>query len=497
MKILSTTQIRAWDAYTMQHTPIESLALMERAAMTFTDWFSRIYDTKKPIILLCGTGNNGGDGMAVARLLYYMGYEVQVIICRIGNSESIDFQENKKRLPANIKRQVIETGAIFPTIPTQAVLVDALLGSGLTRPIEGFWANFISYINYLPNEIVSIDIPSGLFADRHTEGGAVVRAHRVFSFEIPKLAFFMPQNKIENFEFATIGLLANFSEMVETPFQYVTKSLIQEIYQPRKKFSHKGTFGHALLMVGSRGMIGAAVLSAKACLRSGVGLLSVHSVNQAREVLQTSVPEAIFLSDSHSKSLTEVVDLHRFSAVGIGCGIGKDNLTAMVVKQTLEMYGKPLVLDADALNIIASYQNWLNAIPPLSILTPHPKEFERLFGKTNNDFERLELLRKKSQQLNIIILLKGAHTAIALPDGSVFFNSTGNAGMATAGSGDVLTGIITGLLAQGYTPQNAAILGVWLHGKAGDLAANDIGLESIIASDLIDYLGKTFIGIKK
>lgn len=495
MKILNTTQIRAWDAYTIQHTPIESLALMEKAAMAFTNWFSAIYDVKKNVIVVCGTGNNGGDGMAVARLLYYMGYEVQVIICNISILESTDFQENKKRLPSNIKRQVIATDAIFPTIAVESIIIDALLGSGLTRPIEGFWANFIAYINNLPNEILSIDIPSGLFADRVTEGGAVIRAHRVLSFEVPKLAFFMPQNEIAHFDFVSIGLLPNFLETVETPFQYITKSLIKNIYKPRKKFSHKGTFGHALLMVGSRGMVGAAVLSAKACLRSGVGLLSVHSVNHAREVIQTAVPEAIFLGDSHNKLLTEVFDLHRFSAVGIGCGLGKDSLTAMVVKQTLEMYGKPLVIDADAINLISTYPAWLNSIPPLSILTPHPKEFERLFGKTNNDFERLDLLRQKSQQLNVIILLKGAHTAVACPDGSVFFNSTGNAGMATGGSGDVLTGIITGLLAQGYTPQEAAIFGVWLHGKAGDLVAQHIGQESIIASDLIEYLGKSFMCI--
>lgn len=492
MKILNAAQIRAWDAYTIEHSQLSSLALMERAAIVFTDWFSSIYDAKHPIIVLCGTGNNGGDGMAVARLLYYMNFEVQVVICRISTSESIDFQENKKRLPSNIKRQVIETDAVYPSIAADVVLIDALFGTGLTRPIVGYWANFIFYINHLPNEIVSIDIPSGLFSDGITEGGAIVEAHRVLSFQIPKLAFFLPQNKVENFTFQTIGLLPSFLETVETSYQYVIKSLIQKIYKPRKKFSHKGTFGHALLMVGSRGMIGAAVLSAKACLRSGVGLLSVHSVNHAREILQTAVPEALFLGDSHNKLLTEVFDLHRFNTIGIGCGIGKDPLTSMVVKQTLEMYDKPLVIDADALNLISSYPAWLNAIPPLSILTPHPKEFERLFGKTRNDFEKINLLRQKSQTHNIIILLKGAHTAIALPDGNIFFNSTGNAGMATGGSGDVLTGILTGLLAQGYSPQEAAIFGVWIHGRSGDLAAQNIGFESIIASDLIENLGKVF-----
>ena len=505
MKLLTADQIRAWDSFTIQNEPISSLGLMERASSVFTDWFSMIYDNQKPVLIFCGTGNNGGDGLAIARFLHYLLYDVRVYICSISKNETADFAENLRNLsdldPFILRGWISEKDA-FPTIPQNAVVIDAILGSGLTRPVVGYWASFFDYLNQSQAEIVSVDIPSGLFCDKHTKG-SVIKAARVLSFEIPKLAFLLPENQafVGNFEYKSIGLHPKFLENAYAQNLLVTADFIKPLLKKRHKFDHKGTFGHALLVVGSAGMAGAAVLAARACMRSGVGLLTVHTPSREigmqaqynRLILQISLPEAIVSTDENEIKITQVIDFQKYSAIGIGCGIGKGEKTAAVLRGYLEASNRPLVLDADALNIISEHPEWLNLIPENSILTPHPKEFERLFGKADNDFDRLELLRSKAKSLKINILLKGAYTIIANTEGTCFFNTTGNVGMATAGSGDVLTGIITGLLAQGYAPQNAAILGVYLHGLAGDCATERVGQEAMIASDIIENLGKAFI----
>jgi NAD(P)H-hydrate epimerase len=508
MKLLTSDQIHAWDAFTIQNEPISSLDLMERASAVFTDWFSMIYDTKKPVLVVCGTGNNGGDGLVIARFLYLLRFNVSVYICPISKKETDDFSKSLVHLTDTdpfILRGWISEQETFPTIPKDAVVIDAILGSGLTRSVVGYWASFFDYLNQSGAEIVSVDIPSGLFSDKHTveernpdkigKGATVIKAKRVLSFEIPKLAFLLPENQVfvGDFEYKSIGLDPQFLENVVAQNVFVTADFIKSLLKKRPKFGHKGTFGHALLVVGSAGMAGAAVLAARSCMRSGVGLLTVHTPQYNRLILQISLPEAIVSVDENETEIAQLIDCQKYSAIGIGCGIGKGEKTAAVLRGYLEQASKPLVLDADALNIISGHPEWLDLIPKNSILTPHPKEFERLFGKADNDFDRLELLRSKAQSLKLHILLKGAHTIVADTEGCCFFNSTGNAGMATAGSGDVLTGIITGLLAQGYEPKNAAILGVYLHGAAGDWAAKKVGQEAMIASDIIDNLSKAFI----
>ena len=494
MKILSADQVREADAYTIAHEPISSLDLMERAARAFADWFAgRFPDTQVPVYIACGTGNNGGDGLAVARLLHYRFYDVRVRLCRAGGVLSPDCQKNLERLPGfdGVVQVSVTPETPLPPLPEAAVLVDALFGSGLNRPLQGFWRETISALSAHRGPKVSIDLPSGLYADCPSEG-AVFEADYTLSFETPKLAFFFPENERYVGEWAVlpIGLHPAFLDGAPCSPFYTTPGGVASGVRPRRRFSHKGGYGHALLVCGSSGMAGAAILSARACLRSGAGLLTVHSPANNRIPIQTAVPEAIVHSDPHPAFWTEPYVPQGVSAIGVGCGIGTAADSAAALEHLLAS-GLPLLLDADALNLIARY-GWQRKIPKNAVLTPHPKEFERLFGASANGFERLARQRQKATELGVVILLKGAFTSICLPDGSCHFNSSGNPGMATAGSGDVLSGIVTGLLAQGYTPAEAALLSAYLHGRAGDQAAAAIGQQALIAGDIIEYLGRAF-----
>ncbi|MBK6994462.1 MAG: NAD(P)H-hydrate dehydratase [Lewinellaceae bacterium] len=500
MKIYSTAQTRAWDAYTIENEPIASVNLMNRAAQVFTDWLVQIYpDNTRPVVVFCGTGNNGGDGVAVARLLHWLGFDAKVVVCDFAAKRSADFEAQIALLPQhdNISIEWFNIAKDMPAVSPNALVIDALFGSGLNGPLKGEWAQVVDYLNDLPNEVVSIDLPSGLLADVHTVGEAVVQADRTFSFERPKLAYFFPENaeRVGGWAFESIGLHLDFERKMESSFHYLTKKETIALYRPRLKFSHKGTFGHALLIAGSFGKMGAAVLAAKSCLRSGVGLLTVHAPRCGNLVLQTSVPEAMSSPDHRARFWADVPDIQGYDSIGVGPGIGKAPETTEALQGLLQVCEKPIVLDADALNLLSENPGWWDLIPKNSILSPHPKEFERLFGKSENDFERNDLQRVKAQEHGVVIVLKGAHTAIACPDGECWFNSTGNPGMATGGTGDVLTGILTGLLAQGYSPKSAALLGVYLHGLAGDLAASTLSQEALTAGDLVDFLGRAWLEI--
>ena len=499
MKIFNTEQIRAWDAYTIENEPIASTELMNRAAKAFADWFVSLYpDLQRPVVVFAGTGNNGGDGLAVARLLHWQMREVKVVVCDFSGKRSPDFEVQLGGIPKDIDVIFLND---FDKLDDfgDAIFIDALFGSGLSRPLTEKWPQVIDFLNRPPHEVVSIDLPSGLFSDRHTPSdAAVVHAARTFSFEAPKLAFFFPENaeRVGECSFGSIGLHPDFYEKTEAPFHFLTKEDVAKLVKPRKKFSHKGTYGHALLVAGSYGKMGAAVLAARACLRAGAGLLTVHAPRCGFIVLQTAVPEAMFSPDRRANFWAEAPDLHSYSAVGVGCGIGQMPETAAALLELLQKTSAPLVLDADALNLLAQNPAWWRFVPRNSILTPHPKEFERLFGASSNDFERNDLQRLKAEEHAVFIVLKGAHSAVACPDGTCWFNSTGNPGMATGGSGDVLTGILTSLLAQGYSPHDAALLGVYLHGLAGDLAAEESGQEALTASDLTAFLGRAWKALK-
>ncbi|MBK6384094.1 MAG: NAD(P)H-hydrate dehydratase [Chitinophagaceae bacterium] len=497
MKIFSAEEIRLWDQYTIEHEPILSIDLMERAAAKCANWLLQQYPDAVSFVILCGKGNNGGDGLAIARILMENKYPVSIYILEFGHKGTEDFQTNLARLNklSNHDIHFIQTAKNFPHLQQGQIIIDALFGSGLNRNLEGFTADLVQHINNGGNEIISIDIPSGLFVDRSSKDAISIHADHTLSFQCYKPAFLFAENEesVGEIHILDIGLHHDYYQSVVNQFELLDDAIIHSIYKPRKKFSHKGTYGHALLVAGSYGKIGAAILSAKACLRSGVGLLTCHIPACGYNILQTSVPEAMVTTDFNSSFLTKVEDdLTKYDSIGIGPGIGTAAETKMMLPEILNSYRNPLILDADALNIMARQKDLLKLIPAGSILTPHPKEFERLFGETHTDFDRVSLALQKARELNCIIVLKGHHTFIATPDGKGFFNSTGNPGMATAGSGDVLTGILTGLLAQGYSSAATAILGVYLHGSAGDIAAKQLSNEALIAGDIIETLGAAF-----
>jgi len=493
MKILSAAQIKELDAYTIQHEPIASIDLMERACSAFTNWFVEHYDATHRVGIICGTGNNGGDGLGIARMLHEWNYPVKVWIVRGGVKETSDFQTNLQRLEGKVPVVEITTDANAEVFADRTMLIDALFGSGLSRPAEGIYEDVIGCLNTLKAIKIAVDIPSGMFADKHSEG-EIFRAHHTVSFQVPKLAFMMPENNgyTGEWHLVDIGLSKKGLHEIQSPFYLTSLKAIKKIFKPRNRFDHKGKFGHALLIAGSKGKMGACILSAKAALRSGVGLLTVHVPQRGYPIIQTAVPEAMALIDASDDHFSEHKSEDHFSTVGIGPGIGQHADTKHALTQLLTKFNKPMVIDADALNLLSAHSELQHLIPAGSILTPHPKEFERLVGAWSDDFERLIKLQRFSKKINSVVVLKGAYTTIACPSGNCYFNPTGNPGMATGGSGDVLTGILTGLLAQGYSAEEASLMGTYLHGLAGDLAARERGMNSLIAGDLIDFLPMAF-----
>jgi ADP-dependent NAD(P)H-hydrate dehydratase / NAD(P)H-hydrate epimerase len=492
IKILNLNQTKAWDAYTIREEPIASIDLMERAAKAFVTWLIERFDATQKVGIVCGTGNNGGDGLAIARLLNEWNYPVKVWIVQGGGNESDDFKTNLKRLEKT-SIQEITTEVIGELFSDRTILIDAMFGSGLSRPVEGIYSKVIDCLNSSKAIKLAVDIPSGLRADQHSEG-KIVKAHHTVSFQNPKLAFLMPENNpfVGEWHLVDIGLSKAYLKTVDTSWFLTTHKSATRIVKPRSRFDHKGKFGHALIIAGSTGKIGAAVLAAKAALRSGVGLLTAHVPQSGYSIIQIAVPEAMVTIDQSANHFTEREVEDFYDTLGIGPGLGQAPESTRGVEEVLSKFRKPIVLDADALNILSANPELLKLIPVGSILTPHPGEFERLVGSWTNDFDRLEKLKMFANQIKSIVVLKGAFSAIAMPDQKVYFNTTGNPGMATGGSGDVLTGVLTALLAQGYSAGEAAILGVYLHGLAGDLAAREMGQNSLIASDIIDFLPAAF-----
>lgn len=473
---------------------------MERAAQACTTWLLQ-YKPEKRFQIFCGKGNNGGDGLAIARQLHQKGIAVAVYILEFGKLGSDDFQQNLQRLHTlQLPITFIQTPEHFPPVDKDDIVLDALYGSGLNQPLQHLSALLVHHLNTSGTTIISIDVPSGLFMDTTSVGNVIIKAAHTLTFEVYKLALLMAENApfIGEVHVLPIGLHTGFFDTESTPYKLLTLKGIVNIFKKRSRFAHKGTYGHALLIGGSWGKTGAVVLSAKAALRSGVGLLTTYVPKSSYTILQSTIPEAMTLTDTGDKWILEAPEeLEKYAAIDIGPGLGTETETQQAVISLIQAAKKPLVLDADALNIISLNKIVKKYIPHYSILTPHPKEAERLFGESKNDFERLQLVQQKAVDLQCIIVLKGHHTYIALPTGKGYFNSTGNAGMAKGGSGDVLTGIITSLLAQGYTPEEAALLGVYLHGLAGDLAAQFLSPEAMLPSDLVGFLSHAFKVLNK
>ncbi|WP_353721410.1 NAD(P)H-hydrate dehydratase [Dyadobacter sp. 676] len=492
MKIFNVEQIRAMDAYTIAHEPIASIDLMERASQAFVRCFCNQYVNTRPVAVFCGKGNNGGDGLAIARILSGLGYDVQVFVVEYTLQATDDFRQNLARLGNHLTPRRIHSENDLPQLGKQVVCIDALLGSGLSRPVDGLLAIVIRYLNDLPNRLIAVDIASGLFTDRPNDpSDIIIKPKYTITFQLPKLAFLLPQNAeyVGEWHVVDIGLSPEYIDQTATPFHFTGKSEAEKRIKPRQKFSHKGTYGHAVLIAGSYGKMGAAVLSGKACLRSGVGLLTMHVPACGYEIAQISIPEAMTTVDESEKYISKVPDLTSATAIGIGPGLGQDAATVKALEKVLEQARVPVIIDADALNILSGNRHLLYKLPENTILTPHPKEFQRLAGESSNEYERLEKAQAFAAKYKVILCLKGANTAVILPHGDVHFNSTGNPGMATGGTGDVLTGIITSLLAQKYPPADAAILGVYQHGLAGDRAAEARGQTALIASDVVEHLG--------
>lgn len=498
IKIFATEKIKDLDQYTIQNEPITSLDLVERAATVFMHEFCRRYSKQTRIVIFAGQGNNGADALAIARLLHEEGYRVETVLFNPTNHLSYDCEENKRRLRASNKVVFNEVIADFipPALGERDVVIDGLFGSGLNRPLNGGFAAVVNYLNQSEATIVSIDIPSGLFGEdnRKNDPDAIIHANLTLTFQTPKLAFMLAENEqyVGEWKILDIGLLPEILHTTPCQYYYLTEEDVAAVFQPRKKFSHKGTFGHALLIAGSKGKMGAALLASRACLRSGVGLLTVHIPQRGELSFQASLPEAMLSFDPHKEFFTLLPDITNYSAIGIGPGLGQHLESAAALERLFQIAGKPVVVDADAINLMASNLDLINRIPARSIITPHLKEFDRIAGSSVNDFERLIKAQSFAAEHKLTVVLKGAYTAICTSEGNVYFNSTGNPGMATAGSGDVLTGIILGFLAQGYEPETAAVAGVFLHGTAGDLAAAYNSEESLIAGDITEMLGKAF-----
>jgi NAD(P)H-hydrate epimerase len=501
MKMFTAEQIRAWDAFTIANEPVASIDLMERAATACSNWILQHQFSKKKLHIFCGKGNNGGDGLAIARLLLQEGTTVTVYIFETGAKGTDDFQQNLERLHSFTSDiHFIQSNVFFPVLTAGDVAIDALLGTGLNKPIDGLMLQLVQHISNSPAAVISVDIPTGMFADNSCKEHTCMRADHTLSFQVYKLCFMMQENAdwFGEVHLLDIGLHRAYYHETIAYHQLIDREIINSIYKKRKPFSHKGMHGHALIMAGSYGKSGAAVLSAKAALRSGAGLVTIHTPKCGYTVLQSTVPEAMLETDVEEQHLSAIpADLSMYTAIGIGPGIGLHEQTAEVLMNLLHTAHQPIVLDADALNLLSIKKDLTAHLHEECILTPHPKEFERLFGKTNNDFERKELALQKAEELNCVIVLKGHHTFIASPNGDAWFNSTGNAGMATAGSGDVLTGILTGLLAQGYNAEEAAVLGVYIHGAAGDMAAQQLSQEAMLASDITQHLGKVFLQLSQ
>ena len=501
MKIFSVAQIRACDEQTIKTEGILSIDLMERAAQRCATWIKENLPTEHLFVVLCGSGNNGGDGLAIARMLHQRKVGVKAFLLQSSATLSVDCATNLARLqqidPELV--QVLQPGTFITGIPANIVVIDAILGTGVNRPVVGWIADFIQQVNELPNRKIAIDIPSGLQCDMTPDAvDTILKVQDTLSFQFYKRVYLHPESSVYtgNVHVVDIGLSENYIDKTQVQYYATDAEYIRTIYKKRPSFGHKGTFGKAYVVGGQYGKMGAMVLCSRAALRSGVGLVTAAVPEYGYTILQTAVPE-VMCHTSGSERLESILYWDDADGLGIGPGMGTDTAAVTALIHVLEQCDKPMVLDADALNIIAAHPELLSKLTKGTILTPHPKEFARLFGSNTNSMVQVENARMQAMRYNICIVLKGRYTAVISPEGECRYNTTGNAGMATGGAGDVLTGIITGLLAQGYSPYAAAVLGVYLHGLAGDIAAETHSQEAMVATDIIENMGNAWKIINK
>lgn len=498
MKIFTGSQLKELDAYTIKNEPIESINLMERAAIGICEAITQRFGREHRFIVFAGPGNNGGDALAVARLLAQKGRTVEAYIFNIESKISADCETNKNRLKKikSIKFTEITQQFDPPKLTARDIIIDGLFGTGLNKPLSGGFANLVKYINASPAYVISIDVPSGLMCEDNSFNiqSNIVKAQLTLTIGLPKLAFFFDDmaqfvGEIKNID---IKLSKEYIDITKSSYSTDETAEIASMLKTRNQFGHKGTFGNGLLIAGCYGMAGASVLAARACLRSGIGKLTVHTPRCNNNILQQTIPEAVLSHDSNDCFFTQPERTEPYEAVAIGPGLGTFHDTDLAFIEQVRHVSSPLIIDADGINILARHKGWIAQIPAKSILTPHPGEFHRLTDTKTDSYTSLSNARQMAMHYQLYIVLKGHYTFINTPEGHTFINTTGNAGMATAGSGDVLTGILLSLLAQGYNPEQACRLGVFLHGLAGDIAAAKLCQESLMASDIINNIPYAF-----
>ncbi|MEO7215975.1 NAD(P)H-hydrate dehydratase [Mucilaginibacter sp.] len=497
LPLLVASQIREADAYTIANELISSVDLIERASKAFVGWFINHFpDKRKSISVYCGTGNNGGDGLAIARLLDDHGYNlINIEIIRFSNKASDDFNANLKRL-GKIKLAEIKSGDTFPDEKCD-ILIDAMLGSGLNKPLAGDYKKLVEYLNSLNKTVVAVDVPTGFFTDGEIpKDAAILKTDLTITFQQPKINFLLPESGpyIDCCEVVKIGLSETFINSINTPYLFVEESDARKMIRHRHHFSNKGTYGHALIIAGKDETMGAALLSASACAHAGAGLTTACIPQSGLVALNTSMPE--IMASPRTNNKVPEISWDKYSSIAIGPGLGTDAAALKLLKAVLKNYKNPIVVDADALNLLSANKTLLQKLPAGSILTPHMKEFDRLFGAHTNWWQRLQTAKEKAAEFNINIVLKNDYTITATPDGKLCFNSTGNAAMATGGMGDVLTGIISSLMAQKYSPKDACILGIYIHGKAGDELALPNRMYVTLPHKVISQLPITMAKLK-
>ena len=513
MKILQASQLKALDQCSIETDRTSLEALIESAASACFAWLQQHIARETTFVIFCGTGNNGRDGLALADLLLNNGKNVRVYSIHPlatnpdkhverghgdkahGDKAHDDKAHGDRAFSKRPHCWLVSDSAELPVLLPEDTVIDALLGTGLSRPVSGIYKETVEHINKSKAFVVSIDMPTGLFADQLTDlENAVVQASVTLTFQLPRLAFLLPENEfaVGDWTILPIDISQKCIDAAQTKNIFLTEEIACSIVKPRRKFSHKGLYGHALLIAGSKGKMGAALLAGRACLHSGAGLLTLHVPGCGFDLVQAALPEAMASQDAHEEIFTNTFKNLNDKTIGTGPGLGTDVKSQGALKLLIQAAGGPVVFDADALNILAENKTWLHFIPKNSILTPHPKEFERLAGKTFNSFERQQVAIDFAVKYQVYLVLKGAHTLIACPDGMSYFNSTGNAGMAKGGTGDVLTGILLGLLSQKYTPLETCLLGVYLHGKAADIAVASTGIQSLMANDIIEHIGAAY-----
>ena len=502
MKIFAKEQIYEGDRLTAQRQNISSTELMERAGTQIFNWLhSRMQGAQFPIHVFCGIGNNGGDGLVIARHLITHGYNVFTYVINCSDKRSKDFLANYDRIKTVTKDWPTLLGCEdeFPAIHQDDIIVDAIFGIGLNRPVDDWVKALFQHFKNSRAFTLAIDMPSGLSSDQvpQDENG-VVWANHTLSFASPKLVFFLPDTAkyTLQWEILDIGLDSEFLYTTETEAELIGKFEVLPLYKPREKFAHKGSYGHALVIGGSQGKMGSVLLASKAVMSSGAGLVTAYVPKCGDIVIQTAFPEAMVITDKNETIISEINFDLQPTVIGIGIGLGIDKLTASAFEAFLKVNKTPLVIDADGINLLSQKKTLLKLLKPNTILTPHPKELERLIGKWKDDFDKLKKAKSFSKKHKTILVIKGAHTTI-IQNEKLYINSTGNPGLATAGSGDVLTGIITGLISQGYEPVLAAIFGVYLHGRSADIAVENFGYQSLLASHIIEYLGEAYIDLFK